>query len=398
MASRTWLLDTSPTGTNINASNTKADDLTSVGVVDASGTAITSDSAYAHQGGLSVKVANTGVLVAFLTFAVTTPHTIGAVRFYHYMTALPSYNLGSLVELSRADGTPALKVGIQSTGVLWGRDAAAGSLGVSAAALVANQWNRVEITYDLALSGGTANISVYNGDSTTAYLTFNQTAKNFGGVNITYAGIGFPGGAPVASAAWNQWVDVPTLRDAGTTFIGAYVPPAANIAPTANAGADQTVAGGAFVTLTGTGTDSDGTIASGVWTQTGGTTVTLGGSGLVRTFTAPGNPAGETLTFSLIVTDDDGAASTADTMTVTVEAALASPVLTVTSTNPTGVGLTDGAGEGTWTESAGATAYESCIVLGTATSGFVSTRSDATLERIFADLAADTYTIAVRAV
>lgn len=44
------------------------------------------------------------------------------------------------------------------------------------------------------------------------------------------------------------------------------------------------------VTLTGTGT--------GTWSQTAGTSVTLGGSGNIRTFKAPGSLAGETLTFS----------------------------------------------------------------------------------------------------
>ena len=81
-----------------------------------------------------------------------------------------------------------------------------------------------------------------------------------------------------------------------------------------------------------------------------------------------------------------------------VDESLPAPVLTVTSTNPTGAGLTDGSGTGAWTESAGAAAYESCILAGAVDTGAVSTRSDATLERTFANLAAGTYTAAVRAV
>lgn len=93
-----------------------------------------------------------------------------------------------------------------------------------------------------------------------------------------------------------------------------------NTPPTANAGADQVnVDAFSTVTLNGSGSsDPDGTIASYAWTQTGGTSVTLSGTGATRTFTAPATLAGDTLMFSLTVTDNGGATSTADTMTVTV--------------------------------------------------------------------------------
>jgi hypothetical protein len=96
---------------------------------------------------------------------------------------------------------------------------------------------------------------------------------------------------------------------------------AANVAPTANAGADQSnVKPYSTVTLDGSGSsDSDGTITTYSWSQTGGSpTVSLSGSGATRTFTAPGTLSGTVLTFSLTVTDNDGANSTANTMTVTV--------------------------------------------------------------------------------
>lgn len=93
---------------------------------------------------------------------------------------------------------------------------------------------------------------------------------------------------------------------------------ASNVAPTANAGADQTgVEPGATVTLTGTVADTDGT-ATGAWTQTAGSpAVTLAGSGLTRTFSAPLTMSGTTLTFALAATDNLGATGT-DTMTVAV--------------------------------------------------------------------------------
>lgn len=105
----------------------------------------------------------------------------------------------------------------------------------------------------------------------------------------------------------------------------------ANTAPTANAGADQTgqnsVAAGSTVTLDGSGsTDSDGTIASYTWTQTAGDTVTLSDATAASpTFTAPSTSNAQTLTFSLIVTDNDGATSTADTVDIGVLAEVQQP-------------------------------------------------------------------------
>jgi len=100
-------------------------------------------------------------------------------------------------------------------------------------------------------------------------------------------------------------------------------PPPANVAPTANAGPDQTVEEDVLVTLDGSGsTDTDGTVASYAWTQTAGTDV--GALDVTApsmpTFTSPVVGADEVLTFSLVVTDDDGATSAADTVDIAVTA------------------------------------------------------------------------------
>ncbi len=92
-----------------------------------------------------------------------------------------------------------------------------------------------------------------------------------------------------------------------------------NITPTVNAGTDQSRSENTSVTLTGTASDSDGSIASYSWTQTAGTNVTLNNASTASaTFIAPDLSADEVLSFQLKVTDDDGASNT-DSVNVTVE-------------------------------------------------------------------------------
>jgi hypothetical protein len=90
-----------------------------------------------------------------------------------------------------------------------------------------------------------------------------------------------------------------------------------NLAPVADAGDDQDVAGGAVVTLNGAGSfDPDGTSLTYRWRQTGGVAVALSADDIASpTFTAP-NIDGS-LEFELTVTDVEGLSST-DATTVTV--------------------------------------------------------------------------------
>ncbi|WP_424947469.1 PKD domain-containing protein [Candidatus Spongiihabitans sp.] len=117
---------------------------------------------------------------------------------------------------------------------------------------------------------------------------------------------------------------------------------AANRNPLANAGLDQGVDTGAEVTLNGAvSSDPDtGDTLSYAWTHTltdgnpPTTAITL--TDTVRpTFTAPATAA--TLTFSLIVTDDDDAASPADTVTITVTVPNQRPVANAGPDQPNAV-------------------------------------------------------------
>jgi hypothetical protein len=95
-------------------------------------------------------------------------------------------------------------------------------------------------------------------------------------------------------------------------------------APIANAGPDQTITPllGTTVTLVGTGsfaTTSGATIVSYSWVQTSGTSVTLNGANTANpTFLAPTVSTPTPLTFSLTVTDSNGAVSAPDSVTVTL--------------------------------------------------------------------------------
>jgi hypothetical protein len=76
--------------------------------------------------------------------------------------------------------------------------------------------------------------------------------------------------------------------------------------------------------LSGSGTDTDGTIASYAWTQTAGVAVTLSSAtAAAPTFTAPIGSGSSLLQFSLTVTDNRGTASAADTVVIAVGAGVA---------------------------------------------------------------------------
>ncbi|MGF1823425.1 glycosyl hydrolase family 18 protein [Vibrio splendidus] len=102
-----------------------------------------------------------------------------------------------------------------------------------------------------------------------------------------------------------------------------------NRKPTAAAGADQSVEGPASVSLDGSvSKDSDGTIASYAWSQVSGTAVTLANANAaVASFDVVEVAQQEVLTFSLTVTDNEGATAT-DTVVVTVTPKDTGPVNT----------------------------------------------------------------------
>jgi endonuclease I len=117
-----------------------------------------------------------------------------------------------------------------------------------------------------------------------------------------------------------EWVDSLYGSACGGTGGGSTDGGDQNEAPTVSAGADQSVASAANVTLKATATDSDGSIASYAWTQVSGKPATLVNTDSdTVTFVAPKVGSDQSLVFSVTVTDDLGKTSTAS-VTINVAA------------------------------------------------------------------------------
>jgi hypothetical protein len=128
----------------------------------------------------------------------------------------------------------------------------------------------------------------------------------------------------------------------GATWVGYYdaALDVENVAPTANAGTNVSVTEGDEFQLDGSSSaDSDGSIASYAWTQTAGTTTELNDTSIVNpTGTRAVTGTGETLTYSLVVTDNAGDSSVANTINVIVTAVEAEQVpVVVTNGNQSNI-------------------------------------------------------------
>ena len=149
--------------------------------------------------------------------------------------------------------------------------------------------------------------------------------------------------APSVSTASDYVLRLWVFDDMGATGSDDVVvtvnPGGSNLAPTANAGPDQSVSEGELVSINGSGNDPDGTIASYAWSQVNGISVNLSGQNTASVqFSAPAVDAQSTITLRLTVTDNLGATG-ADDVIITVNpnatnippTASAGPDITITS-------------------------------------------------------------------
>lgn len=203
-----------------------------------------------------------------------------------------------------------------------GADANASSTAVSmtGASLTSIAGDLVATMVSMLATPGTAFVKNLQG-WVIAYGTATTTLQTIGRASVNQSTFLYVDAAVTASTTATPVLTADT-NGANGTGVAAFLRlrESTNTAPTANAGPDQTIEAYSTVTLDGTGSsDPDmGDTLTGVWTQTGGATVDIAGAGLTRTFTPTATFVGETLTFSLTVTDAQGASSAPDTVTITV--------------------------------------------------------------------------------
>ncbi|MCJ8271033.1 MAG: PKD domain-containing protein [Psychrosphaera sp.] len=151
------------------------------------------------------------------------------------------------------------------------------------------------VSYAWLQTGGEA---VSLSDSTSATSVFNAPAIGVGSLTLSFE-------LTVTDNDGN------TAKDSVEVVVNTT-----NSAPVANAGVDRNVAYGTEIQLNGSGSDSDGSVFTYLWSQTGGTEVTLSDTTIANpTFTAPA--PGEASQFKLQVTDERGAVDS-DTVIVVV--------------------------------------------------------------------------------
>lgn len=153
------------------------------------------------------------------------------------------------------------------------------------------------ITYEFLVLDGTTTVDGTQGSSATSSFTIDTTNLQAGSYSVIVTAYDTVGASSQATVA--------------LTITAAPVP---NVAPTANAGADQAVAEGDSVTLSASASsDSDGSIISYRWAE--GSTVLANSSSFSKNDFSIGIH-----TLTLTVTDDDGATDS-DTVVITVDAA-----------------------------------------------------------------------------
>lgn len=183
---------------------------------------------------------------------------------------------------------------------------------------VANAGSDQTVTAGAAVVlNGAASTDADNNTLTFAWTQTSGTAVTLTNANLSVATFTAP--ATTGTLVFSLTVsDGHGGTDTATVNITVQAGGSTNHNPTASAGTDQNVAGGATVNLAGGGTDQDGDALTYAWTQTTGTTVTLANAGTANaSFAAP--QVSGTLTFQLTANDGKGGTGT-DTITITVTA------------------------------------------------------------------------------
>jgi len=277
--------------------------------------AVTFDSSSAAHGALGCKFAPASGQQAILRWTGFNDVT-GVCRFYHTDDGDPAAS-ESIMAIYTSTGATVLALNITNAGK-YGLINAAGT-GIGSTTNSRQAGDRIELSFTVGTttSNGAWDFYLYRADATTATEHLSSVTENLGTTNWDRFQFG--------KNSTTTWTGISNFDDiaaaSGTTALFGPATASANAAPVANAGPDQTdIDPFDTVTLDGSSSaDSDGTVASYSWNQTGGTAVSLVGANTAQpTFVAPATLDGTVLTFNLVVTDNDGATSTADTVNITV--------------------------------------------------------------------------------
>lgn len=294
---------------NFNA-GTQGAAVVAAGNLSVSGTGIVYDSAYASEGLRGAKVPQPASTQLMLGIAFTANNSF-AITFYMRADTQLSGQGREFFNLKAGGAAWPLALGWSATNQISWTDGVGGQAFItpSAGAMLANQWYRFAITGTTTGSAGatgSVSIKIYAGDSLTPSWTYSSSTFNFGAGtpnNIVIGGL-----QNDRTAAWTFGLDYINVNDGSTTEIG----PPGNAAPTATITGNQNVAAGATVSATMSASDSDGTIASYLWTVVSGSstaTPTLTNSTTATvSFTAPA--AGNVVTLQCVATDNGGATVT----------------------------------------------------------------------------------------
>ncbi len=300
--------ETGPNGAAVTNANT--------GYTNVTGTAAFDNSTLV-SGSLSAKLSPGGTAATLKQVFPSSPtgETHRFFRRYFRVNALPA-GAGNIVLMRARDSTSTTKAQVimNPAGTITVRDGNT-TVGTTTSVVALNAWFRVEWELDAATTSTQtlklflgSNFSGSTPDETLASKSYTQGA--FDRVEDGVGNNGYSG---------SLWIDA--ADDDNATWPGPAA--GANQAPVAAAGPDQGVTSGAAVVLDGSASfDPDGTVASYSWSQVSGTAVSLSDPTVAGpTFTAPivtGSPIN--LVFGLVVTDNLGAQSTQDTVTITVSA------------------------------------------------------------------------------
>jgi hypothetical protein len=278
----------------------------------------TFSNAQAASGTLSYQcsqVAGTGASVMW-DFS-SAPLTTHYGRLYLYMTAFATQSHPIFKGLTAGFTSDSWRVDLTASGQVRIRDGAGTALATSTQTITTGAWWRFE--WKVVCSSGTGTtdgqitVNVYSGNSTTVSFSVSSTSANTETTSMSYFQAGPALSSPTVPTMYYDELVIDNASFPGPVGGGVNQP------PTANAGPDASAEPGTTYTLQGSGTDTDGTITGYSWRQVSGTSVTLSPSSSVAqpSFTVPALQGGDALVFGLIVTDNQGAQSPEDQVTIT---------------------------------------------------------------------------------